>query len=151
WAAMGYIDAMMALGDVEGRKYGLPFAISTPVTYVNEELLAKAGVPVDKLPADWGEIIAIGKKIDDKANRIIGFFYAYDQTGNWFHQALITSTGGRYGSADGCKAGFGDARGLAALQVLESFAKAGMPEMSWAQGRQAFTAGTLGIYVESSA
>jgi multiple sugar transport system substrate-binding protein len=150
WTELGYIPSMASLGEVRGKRYGLPFAISTPVTYINEELFEKAGAPVNSLPDNWPDIIALGKKLDDPANKVVGFLYAYTTTGNWFYQALITSTGGAVGSPDGCKVAFDDARGKAALDVLETFAKAGMPEMSWSQGRQAFAAGTLAIFVESS-
>jgi multiple sugar transport system substrate-binding protein len=151
WSKLGYIPAMTTLGEVEGKKYGLPFAVSTPVVYVNEELLQKAGSPVGAIPDNWPDLLALGRKIDDPTRGVVGFLYGYDTTGNWFYQALITSIGGAFGSADGCRVAFNDAYGKSALDVLESFAKARMPEMSWAQGRQAFAAGKLGIFVESSA
>ena len=151
WGDMGYIPSMLGLGQIDGKLYGLPFSISTPTTYINEDLLKKAGAPGDKLPDNWADIIALGKKIDDRANGVTGFMYGYTTTGNWLFQALITSAGGVVGTPDGCKIGFNNAQGKAALDTLEAFSKGGMPEMNWQQSRQAFAAGKIGILIESSA
>jgi multiple sugar transport system substrate-binding protein len=151
WAALGYIPAMASLGEMNGKKYGLPFAISTPIMYVNEDLLAAAGASADQFPQDWESILALGAKISGKGKNAVGFLYGYDTTGNWGFQSLVTSAGGVFGTPNGCKISFDSLEGNWALGMFEAFSKAGMPSMGWAQGRQAFAAGTLGIFVESSA
>jgi multiple sugar transport system substrate-binding protein len=71
-------------------------------------------------------------------------------SGNWLYQALAKSMGGSLASPDGCKIAFDSAAGRWGLEMLERFHKRGMPDLGYAQGRQAFAAGRVGIYVESS-
>lgn len=71
--------------------------------YVNADLLAKAGTDVSALPKTWPELLALGKIIEAKAGSpVTGFYYQWEQTGNWLFQSLVTSKGGRMLKADGC-------------------------------------------------
>jgi len=149
--SLGYMPSMMSLGEADGKTYGLPFAISTPVLYVNEDLVKAAGADIETFPKNWDGIIDLGKKISTGSSGAVGFLFGYDTSGNWLYQALVTSHGGRMGGADGCKAAIDDEHGTWALTMLERFSKSGMPDMGWQQGRQAFAAGKIGIYAESSA
>lgn len=150
WSRLGYIPAMTTLGELNGKKYGLPFAVSTPIVYINEDLLKKAGGLVETFPREWAGVVEFGRKITNPAENVIGFIYGHDASGNWLYQALVNSVGGKLGSDDGCKVAFDDADGRWALEMLETFRKSGMPDMGWQQGRQTFAAGKVGIYVESS-
>ncbi|UCI31747.1 extracellular solute-binding protein [Mesorhizobium sp. B4-1-4] len=150
WDRLGYIPSMMSLGEVEGRSFGLPFSISTPIIYVNEDLLHKAGGTIENFPHDWKSIIELSGRMNDAEHHVTGLVYAHDASGNWLYQALVTSDGGSMGSADGCSVKFSDEHGKRALEQLQAFHDAGMPDMEWKLGRQAFAAGTVGIYVESS-
>ncbi|KPM82159.1 sn-glycerol-3-phosphate ABC transporter substrate-binding protein UgpB [Cobetia sp. UCD-24C] len=49
--------------DTDGKMLSLPFNSSTPVTYYNKDVLAKAGV--DSLPQTWQEMGAALKKVVD--------------------------------------------------------------------------------------
>jgi multiple sugar transport system substrate-binding protein len=147
---LDYIPAMTALGELDGKKYGLPFSISMPLVYVNENLVKAAGGSIEAFPKDWNGILALGKKMTNATDSTIGFLYAHDASGNWLYQALVNSVGGSLGSADGCKVAFDGAQGKWALEMLEQFKTEGMPDLGYAQGRQAFAAGKIGIYVESS-
>src|SRR5882724_7786659 len=60
-AKLGYYPALTTLGKWKGKIYGLPFAVSTPVLYVNADLVEKAGGKVDELPRSWPELMAAGK------------------------------------------------------------------------------------------
>src|SRR5262249_31327419 len=88
--------------------------------------------------------------INNPANHTIGFVFAHDASGNWLYQALAKSMGGALASPDGCKVAFDSPAGRWGLEILEKFHKRGMPDIGYVQGRQAFAAGRLGIYVESS-
>src|ERR1700754_3579315 len=83
-AELGYYPTLAELGRYKGKLYGLPFATSTPVLYVNADLLAKAGTDVSALPKTWPELLALGKIIEAKADAgVTGFYYQWEQTGNW--------------------------------------------------------------------
>jgi multiple sugar transport system substrate-binding protein len=148
---LGYYPTLATLGRWKGKLYGLPFAVSTPVLYVNAELVKKAGLDAADLPRSWPELVAAGQKIQTIAGAgVTGFYYQWDQTGNWLLQSLITSRGGRILKADGCTVAFDDAAGMWALKILESFGKSGMPNLGISQARQAFVAGSIAILVDST-
>jgi len=147
---LGYYPTLAALGRWKGKSYGFPFAVSTPVLYVNADLIEKAGSRLEDLPKTWPELIALGKQIQDKAGvEKTGLYFQWDQTGNWLVQSLITSSGGHMLKADGCSIAFDD-KGLWALKTLESFGTTGMPNLGLGQARQSFVAGNIGILVDST-
>jgi multiple sugar transport system substrate-binding protein len=148
---LSYYSTLAALGRWKGKLYGLPFAVSTPVLYVNVDLLKKAGLDPAALPNTWPELVAAGQKIQASAGApVTGLYYQWEQTGNWLLQSLVTSRGGRMLKADGCTVAFDDDAGMWALATLESFGKSGMPNFGISQARQSFVAGTVGILVDST-
>jgi multiple sugar transport system substrate-binding protein len=150
-AKLGYYPTLSDLGKWKGKLYGLPFAVSTPVLYLNVDLLAKAGIDANALPGTWPELIATGKTVTEKAGApATGFYYQWEQTGNWLFQSLVTSRGGKILKQDGCTLAFNDDKGLWALKTLESFGKFGMPNLALGQARQAFVAGNIGILADST-
>jgi multiple sugar transport system substrate-binding protein len=148
--ALGYAPAVMDTVRHRGEFYGVPFFISTPVIYVNEALLREAGGSIEAFPQDWAEIAALGSRIQGAAQNRTGFYFQWDVTGNWMWQALLFSRGGRILSEDERRVAFDGPEGLWALEQLEHFARAGMPNLRSAQARPAFAAGTMGIHVDSS-
>jgi multiple sugar transport system substrate-binding protein len=148
--ALGYAPAVMDTVRQRGDIYGVPFFISTPVIYLNETLLREAGGNIETFPHDWPEIVALGKRIGDKAQNRTGFYFQWDVTGNWMWQALLFGRGGRILSDDERRVAFDGPEGLWALEQFEQFAHAGMPNLRQAQSRPAFAAGTLGIHADSS-
>lgn len=150
-AQLGYYPTLAALGKYKGKLYGLPFAVSTPVLYVNADLLAKAGADAGALPKTWPELVALGKTVEAKAGSgTTGLYYQWEQTGNWLFQSLVTSKGGRILKADGCSIAFDDANGMWALKTLQAFGKSGMPNLGLGQARQSFVAGNVGILADST-
>lgn len=148
---LGYYPTLAALGQWKGKLYGLPFAVSTPVLYVNADLVKKAGLDPAALPKSWPELLAAGQKIQASAGaNVTGFYYQWDQTGNWLLQSLVTSRGGHMLKADGCTLAFNDDAGKWALKTLESFGKSGMPNFGISQARQSFVAGSVAILVDST-
>ncbi|HEY8336433.1 MAG TPA: ABC transporter substrate-binding protein [Tardiphaga sp.] len=148
---LGYYATLAELGKWKGKTYGLPFSVSTPVLYVNADLVEKAGGTVDALPRSWPALIAFGKKAEAAAGPgNTGFYFQWEQTGNWLVQSLVTSKGGRMLKADGCSIGFNDDAGMWALQTLEAFGKSGMPNLSLSQARQSFVAGNIAIVADST-
>jgi multiple sugar transport system substrate-binding protein len=148
---LGYYPTLATLGRWKGKLYGLPFAISTPVLYVNADLVKKAGLDPAALPNDWPGLVAAGQKIQASAGTgATGFYYQWNQTGNWLLQSLITSRGGHMLKADGCSVAFNDDAGMWALKTLESFGRSGMPNFGINQARQSFVAGSIAILVDST-
>lgn len=147
---LGYDAGLLRAGGVNGKTFGIPFAVSTPIIYVNADLVRAAGVDIDAFPTRWEDIVALGKKIDDPARNIIGFYCQWDITGNWMFQSLLFANGGRMTSPDEKSIAFDEPAGMAALTTLELFAKAKMPNLPSSQARPAFIAGKIGILADSS-
>ncbi|MHC2296158.1 extracellular solute-binding protein [Rhizobium mongolense] len=147
---LGYNQSMVDLGRVSANIFALPFAVSTPILYVNEDLVRAAGADIDQFPKTWGGINDLATKISRLPGKPDGFFFQWDASGNWLYQALVNSHGGNLVSPNGCEAEFDSAAGLWGLQTLQSFHEAGMPNLNWSQSRQAFDAGKLGIVAGST-
>ena len=150
-AKLGYYPTLAALGKWKGKMYGLPFAVSTPVLYVNADLVEKAGGNVDDLPRSWPELLTFSKKVEAASNSgVTGLYFQWEQTGNWLVQSLVTSKGGHIFKAGGCNIAFNDDAGMWALKTLESFGKSAMPNLGLAQARQSFVAGSVAILADST-
>ncbi|NRN63535.1 Extracellular solute-binding protein family 1 [Kibdelosporangium sp. 4NS15] len=55
--------AVAALGDFEGRRYGVPVGTDGRVLYFNKKLFAQAGLPADWQPRSWDEILDAARKL----------------------------------------------------------------------------------------
>lgn len=148
--AQGYPRPARALCEVDGRLYGLPFATSTQIVYYNADLVRRAGADPDRLPPTWPEIIALAKKIRALDAGVSSIFFDYKGAGNWGFLALVQSHGGRMMSDDERDIQLNGPAGMIALKLLSAFGDAGQVDMSRAQAQQAFSAGSIGIFVYTS-
>lgn len=152
WDKQGYVSGMISTGMVNGRLYGLPFALSTPIMYFNAELVRKAGGNPDAPPRTWPELLALAHKITDSANNTHGAYILWTTTGNYLWQELLFTHDGRMLSPDGKSVGFDTPAGLKTFEILRDLvAEGGMPNLTDDQGTQAFVAGQIGFYLGSSA
>ncbi|MEJ1964500.1 MAG: extracellular solute-binding protein [Gammaproteobacteria bacterium] len=129
----------------------MPFAVSTPILYLNADLFKAAGLDVSKPPKTWPEVIAAAKAIQKADSGATGLFFDYLITGNWGFQALLAGEGGTMMDDTEKRVTFADERGKRAAKILRSFIDAGvMKDWSRRQGEQSFIAGRVGIYVSST-
>lgn len=147
---LGSVRSIVSLGRVQGRTYAMPFAVSTPILYVNEDLVRAAGGAMDAFPTTWDGVLALSRKIHALPKAPVGFSFQWDASGNWLVQALVNSHGGNLAKDGGCRVGFDGAAGAWTFDTLQKFHDQGMPDLTWSQGRQAFDAGTLGILAGST-
>jgi multiple sugar transport system substrate-binding protein len=151
WAGQGFSPSMMALSTYAGKPYGLAFAASTPIIYINDDLVRKAGGDPEHFPTTWDEILALSTKITKLGNDDIGLFYSWAITGNWMWQALVFSHGGQMMSADEKTVAFDKEAGKKSIELLGRMVReAGMPDLTPEASRAAFFAGKLGIWTEST-
>lgn len=144
----GRPDALLGVGRSEGHSYAVPFIISIPVVYHNLDLAAAAGLDIAALPRDWAAITERGARLKEHTG---GAYFTYDTDGSWTPMALIFSLGGRVLTDDERDIAFDSAEGLEAMRILAAIAKArGGTDMTKPQARQAFSAGTLPILIDSS-
>lgn len=151
WDQLGYDGSLMTLGQVKGKQFGIGFSLSTPILYFNADLVRKAGGDPDKFPSDWPGIFALAKKIDALGDKVHGFQFDWDITGNWMWQALVFAEGGTMLTADEREVAFGGAEGQRAIQTLSAMVKEGtMRDVSQPTTLQDFVSGTLGIWSHST-
>ncbi|QUS36221.1 ABC transporter substrate-binding protein [Falsirhodobacter algicola] len=142
-----FTSNMVALGNVDGQQYGLPVNASSPIMFVNADLVRSAGGDPQNMPTTFPELIELAAKIHDANPGVAGM--AYDISGwpdDWLWQAMITQQGGRLVDAETGRVGFDNEIGLNALRLIRQIAvETGAPMMDWDQARQQFGAGMTGF------
>jgi len=150
--AAGFDQAMRAAGTVNGRIYGLPFAISLPIAYYNLDLVEKAGADPDKLPSTWDEVIALAKRVNALGDGVHGVAFEWSITGNWLWQAEVFRNGGTMLNADESRVAFDGEAGTASIRTIARLVnEAQTPNLSGADMRTAFAAGNVGVLITSTA
>ena len=151
WDKLGFVPGMVSTGEVNGKLYGIPFALSTPILYINADLMKKAGGNTDTPPATWTDLFALAEKIKNPADGIAGAAMVWQTTGNYLWQELLFTHGGTMLTPEGT-VGFNTSEGLKTFEILRDLVdRAGMPNMTDEQATQAFIAGKTGFYMSSSA
>lgn len=148
-----YSPKMAALGVVDGKQYGLPVNASSPIIYVNDDLVRKAGGDPDNMPDTFGGILELATKIHAMNPDVSGISYDVGYWGDdWLWQALITEQGGRMVDRTTGLAGFDNEMDLNALTLARKFVTdAGMQMLDWDQARQQFGAGLTGMIFSTPA
>ncbi len=147
----GYHKAMLDIGTYNGKVYGLPFAVSLPITYYNMDLVKKAGGDPENLPKTWDEVIVLAKKINALGDGSYGMFFGWNITGNWFWQALNFSRGGAMLNADESKVAFGGDTGKWSMKTFARFTnEAKMPNLGTKDAAQVFASGKVGMFFWST-
>jgi multiple sugar transport system substrate-binding protein len=148
FAKMGYTPALRSLGQFKDKQYAVAVSASTLVIYVNPKLVAQAGGSMAQFPTDFDGLISLAAKINKLDGTTDGIWVAAH---DWRFQSLLGSHGGRPMNADETAITFDSAAGIAAATLYSRFGKeAGMKTYGGNEARQAFAAGKLGIYVDSS-
>lgn len=153
WIGKNYAPNVLALAQVEGKQWGMPFNASTPIVYYNLDLVKAAGGDPANLPSDWDGAIALGKKISALGSDVDGLAYSVSEWGaDWLWQALIFNFGSDMMNAGKTKVAFDSDAGLKAVKLARRFVvETGMPFLSEDQTIQQFAAGKLGIFFGSTA
>lgn len=126
----------------KGVQVGVPYSLSTPVLYINKDLLRKAGLD-ENGPKTWEELIKFSNTIKEKTGKY--GFYMQEPADNWAQQALIESNGARM-ITDG-KASFASNDGIKAYQAYADMVTKSKSALhiSWDQGVQAFINGDVAM------
>lgn len=126
----------------KGEQVGIPYSLSTPVLYINKDILKQAGLD-ENGPKTWEEVVKFSDTIKEKTGKY--GFYMQEPADNWATQALLESNGARM-ITDG-KASFASEEGIKAYEtyadmVLKS--KSAL-HISWNEGVQSFINGNVGM------
>ncbi|WP_153064551.1 ABC transporter substrate-binding protein [Agrobacterium sp. LAD9] len=152
WISENFGQALLALGQVDGTQYAIPFNASTPIIYFNADLVKHAGHDPDAFPKDWDGLIKLAHDIGALGNGISGMDFSVGAIeSDWDWQATVLSYGGEMVSADGRTVGFDNQIGLSAMKLLQRIAndtKMNVAAKASAYQQQ-FFAGKLGFFVTS--
>lgn len=155
WVAANYSDAMLALGQVDGLQFGMPFNASVIQWYYNADLFRQVGRDPDDFPRDWDGIFALAREIDALGDDIYGMAFTADQGGDdWSWQTLIMQQGGLLLDEAQMSVAFHEAdRAVNAMHTLRRMVSEGTYDPTIPRGDQqsSFTNGAMGIYASSPA
>lgn len=138
-----FLENILDLAQNEGGdQVGIPYSLSTPVLYINKDILKEAGLN-EEGPETWEEVQAFSKQILDETGKY--GFYLQEPDDNWGTQALLESNGARL-IEDG-KASFASKEGIEAYKlwsdmILEDKSAA---HLSWDEGIQSFIDGNVAM------
>lgn len=148
-----FAPSMLALGVVDGKQYGLPVNASSPIMYVNADLVRAAGGDPENMPTTFPELIELAKTIHEADPRVAGM--SYDIAGwpdDWLWQAMVYQQGGKLIDTETNQVAFDNEIGLNGLTMIRQMAaQAGAPTFDWDQARQQFGAGMTGFLFSTPA
>lgn len=126
----------------KGSQVGIPYSLSTPVLYINKDLLRQAGLD-ENGPKTWEELIVFANTIKEKTGKY--GFYMQEPADNWAQQALMESNGARM-MTNG-KASFASEEGIQAYEAYADMVanKKSALHISWGEGVQSFINGNVGM------
>ncbi|WP_127129462.1 extracellular solute-binding protein [Georgenia sp. SYP-B2076] len=140
-----YQTQFLGAGTIDGEVYLAPSQISAPVMAVNQDLLDAAGAGKAGDIKTYDDLLEVAQKVTDHTGQP-SVSIPPQGLPEWFSQGLIQNSGGTLVNEDGTAA-FGDATGVAALDIWSELARrgleAGLP--GTADAVSAFSTGTLGV------
>ena len=153
WRKANYADNLLALGNVDGKTFGLAFNASLPILYFNEQLVRAAGGDPARMPDTWDGIIALAAKIKATGPDISGIAYnIHDWPDEWLFRSMILQAGGQVMDKAETVSALGGPIGLKLMRNFRRFVtEANMPLIDWDQSRQQFIAGKIGIFADTPA
>ncbi|ODU07554.1 MAG: ABC transporter substrate-binding protein [Pseudonocardia sp. SCN 72-86] len=146
-----FAPATTTLGNLDGKTYGIPFVLSTPVLYYNASLFTAAGLDPATPPTTWAEVKAAGEKIHATGKEGVYVDCVTKTAKDWCLQSVVRSNGGRVLSQDRTTLSYADKPAVEAVTMLQSMVGSGAsPKYTQQQAVEAFTRGDLGMILESS-
>jgi multiple sugar transport system substrate-binding protein len=140
-----YAPTVLKVGQVGGKQYGLPFALSSAVLYFNPKLIEAAGLNPQAPPKTWAEVQAWGEAVKKKTGKS-GLYISNPDT--FLMQSLIESAGGVM-LQDGCPR-FNSPEAVAAMGLWRQFYQDGLiPRISYREAEQSFMAGDIAMVATS--
>lgn len=149
--AEGFVPSGLALGQVEGKTYGLAYVFSTPILYINRTLFEQAGLDPDRPPRTWDEVKAAGIAIAEKTGKHGFFPGAYGPIdGTFVYQSIIMSNGGKV--REGNRLTFADKDQADAVAMLRDLVDAGAhARIDVGAHLDTFQSGNLGMFLYTTA
>lgn len=120
-----YNPGLMKNSYWKDKLYAVPFNRSTPLLYLNRDMLKEAGLDPNG-PKTWDELVSFSEKLSKKeGNKTVryGFSTPIDI---WFYEALVFQGGGNLLSEDGKELTINNEAGKAPLELWSKMVKDGI-------------------------
>ncbi|MEM8689033.1 MAG: ABC transporter substrate-binding protein [Pseudomonadota bacterium] len=122
-----FYPAFMENSQTGGKTYGIPFQRSTPVLYWNKEAFKAAGLDPNTPPANWDEMVEMGKKltVKDSSGNVTQWGVRIPSSGfpYWLFQGLTTQNNVVLANSDGNQTNFDDPKVVEALAYMVDLSK----------------------------
>lgn len=148
-----FIPQLLALGQdtMTGEQFALPYAVSTPLIFVNKDLFREAGLDPEKAPEYWTELRDWANALNELGRDIsgIGFQLDFDV---WQFQVLLESFGGLMANAETRTIHFNDEPGQRVMDfwLTMMHEDGSFPNISGGEAADNFINGKLGIIVATT-
>ncbi|WP_338214405.1 ABC transporter substrate-binding protein [Companilactobacillus muriivasis] len=127
--------------DSKGKLVGLPYSLSTPVLFINKDILSKYGIKEESL-ATWEGIKEASKKIHDQSGKY--GLYIQEPGDTWAQQGIMLSHGADI--QKGGKAAFASDNGVGAYKYYQEMVTSKLAlHTPWAQGMDSFVKGDVAM------
>lgn len=149
--AAGFVPSGLALGEVEGKTYGLAYVFSTPIMYINRTLFEEAGLDPNQPPRTWDEVKTAGIAIAEKTGKHGFFPGAYGPAdGTFVYQSIVMSNGGKV--REGNTLTFAEKEQADAVAMLRDLVDSGAhARIDVGAHVDTFQSGNMGMFLYTSA
>lgn len=129
--------------NAKGKLVGLPYSLSTPILYTNDDLLAKDGIKKSQLTT-WEGVAKAAKTIKQKSGKY--GVYIQEPADTWAQQAMMLSNGAQIKNNNG-KAAFASTQGVKAYQLYQDMVLKDKTAIHtpWNQGMDDFVNGKVAM------
>jgi multiple sugar transport system substrate-binding protein len=135
------------IGEDEGEQISIPYAVSVPVLYINEDIFKAAGIPESDYPKTMDDIQRVSAIIKEKTGKY-GIFFKLNS--NYTDLSYIYSNGGRILSPDGKKVDLTSPETIEYFKLWQTmFSRGLVPPGNQNEGVQSFMAGETAMMAES--
>lgn len=126
----------------DGSQVGIPYSLSTPVLYLNEDMLEEAGLDTAG-PETWEEVREYANVIKEETDNY--GIYIQEPADTWGQQAIVESNGANF-IEDG-QAAFASEEGVEAFEYYQDLVIEDETALhiGWDQGIQSFIDGNVGM------
>lgn len=137
-----FLENIMNLAEKDGKYVGIPYSLSNPVLYLNQDILKAAGLDASG-PKTWAELQTFAKTIKDKTEKY--GVYIQEASDSWATQAIIESN--EAATITNGKATFASKEGAQAYQLYQDMVVIDQSalHLPWEQGVQSFVDGNVGM------
>ena len=147
-----WYPAMIDIVRHDGKIYGVPYNVSTPINLVNLDLLQLSGLPA-RAPATWDEVVEFGRVITrDTSGDGEPDIWATDITRrpSWDNEMFVMQAGGQFASADGRELLLNSPESVAAWEFTQMLVRERIARYPGAP-RADFVGGKVGWWIRSTA